>query len=183
MAVAATTFIGAPAALASTASPIALQSGVPVITTVFEDDGVATGVVTLLNDSAWFTFSALAGTGITVSAENASDTTIELYFGDVTGLDFGSRDADFGLQRATLELTFVGQNDDFSGFNSFLSLTASSTGAYSLLVTDLFVTSIQTTVTATYTAPVSAPVPLPAPAALLLAGLAGLGLVRRRRKA
>lgn len=92
-------------------------------------------------------------------------------------LDFGTAGGDCGAGNAGSRLTFVADNDDFTDFDSFLSVIAPSTGVYSLLVTDLFGNDFPTEVTVTG----ATVVPLPPAAALLAASLGGLMAIRRRR--
>ena len=174
-------------------APTPLFDGITVTQTVnIEDD---TG---LANNANWFVFDAAAGAPLDIDINRLAappDLVAAIYFGDVTGLDFGAqRPGRFpgnvlfeGLRLFDTEDDT--ENDAFRGpfGDPRFTFTAPETGRFSLIVASLNsrgrgnpfeVTA--TGVSAFQTSSVAA-VPLPAGVVLLLSAL-GVGAALRRRR-
>ncbi|GFE63532.1 VPLPA-CTERM sorting domain-containing protein [Litoreibacter roseus] len=177
---------GAGFASAATISPTGLLGDGTVNATVnIEDDSG------LLNDANWFTFYATAGQTIDIDInreERRPDLAAELYLGDVTGSDFGTRSGNYGTVTPLAGLTFIDREDDTEqdAFNGpwgdpRFTFTATDTGVYSFFVVSLNTQGVGADFSVTATGIDSIEVvPLPAGGLLLATALAGFGIARRR---
>lgn len=173
------------AALAAPVSPTTLMDGVAVTETVnIEDDSG------LLNDANWFIFFAEAGDLVDIDINRLAappDLIAELYFGNVTGLDFGNSNADAGSGNASPLLTFLDVEDDteddaFGGpfGDPRFTFTAAETGTYSIAVTRFFTNGANEPFEIIGTGISPTPIPLPASGLLLVGALGGVAAVRRK---
>lgn len=174
-------------ASATPVSPFTLYDGITVTQTVNVEDDSG-----LLNNANWFVFSATAGDLIDIDINRLAappDLVSELYFGDVSGLDFGTSSANFGAANGAPLLSFLLSADDteddaFGGpfGDPRFTFTAAQTGIYSFYVATL-TAGIDSPFEVTATGIAPAPVPLPAGFPLLAGALGLFGWIGARRRA
>lgn len=175
-------------------APTPLFDGITINQTVnIEDDSG------LANDANWFVFDATAGSLLDIDINRLTappDLVAAIYFGDVTGLDFGAqRPGQFPSNVEFEGLTLFDTEDDTENDSlggpfgdPRFTFTAPQTARYSLIVTTLNLSGrgspfeVTASGVSTFATSQVAAVPVPAGIVLLLSAL-GLGALVRKRRA
>ncbi len=163
---------------AATILPTGLSNGLTVSETLnIEDDSGR------LNDANWFIFDAAASSNVDIVFGGSSINILyaEVYFGDVTGLDFGGQNMGDFLFHADPPLVTIDGAGGFFDTVADLSFVADQTGTFSLAVASIDNSGVGELFEVTATV-ISASVPEPTTLALMGLGLAGIGYKRRQLK-